>query len=215
MQITGNDHMTADRATAWEAFHDPGVLTRTIPGLQSLTEDGPDRYKVVVTAGVAAIKGTYKGTVEFIEQHPQDYFVLRASGAGGPGTIEADIAVTVTESPEGGIDLEWKADAAVGGAVGGVGQRMLTGVARKMATGFFADIDNDIAGGGAVMIEEAEAAEGGATDDAATAGPRTWEAPATSSGAPARGVTDVLIGTAVGGILVLTGVLVGAKVARR
>ena len=84
-----------------------------------------------------------------------------------------------------------------------------------MATGFFADIDNDIAGGGAVMIEEAEAAEGGATDDAATAGPRTWEAPATSSGAPARGVTDVLIGTAVGGILVLTGVLVGAKVARR
>lgn len=72
MQITGNDHMTADRSAAWRAFHDSGVLTRTIPGLQSLTEDGPDRYQVVVTAGVAAIKGTYQGTVEFIEQTPEE-----------------------------------------------------------------------------------------------------------------------------------------------
>lgn len=214
MQITGNDHMTADRSAAWRAFHDPGVLTRTIPGLQSLTEDGPDRYQVVVTAGVAAIKGTYQGTVEFIEQTPEDFFVLRASGAGGPGTIEADIAVTITDATGGGIDLDWKADASVGGAVGGVGQRMLSGVARKMATGFFAAIDNDIAGGGSVVAEEATP---GAQDD--SDGPRTWTAPGASGAATAAtgagGSRDFLLGTAVGGALVLLGVLVGARVARR
>lgn len=213
MQITGNDHMNASRSVAWKAFHDPGVLTRTIPGLQSLTEDGPDRYKVVVSAGVAAIKGTYKGTVEFVEQSPEDSFVLRASGAGGPGTIEADITVVITDAEGGGIDLEWKADASVGGAVGGVGQRMLSGVARKMATGFFADIDNDIAGGGSVMVEENEQATTSTSTDDGPQTPRTWGAPAAPAAAGGR-VTDFLLGTAVGGALVLLGVLVGSKAAR-
>lgn len=218
MQITGNDHMVADRSTAWAAFHDPGVLTRTIPGLQSLTEDGPDRYKVVVSAGVAAIKGTYKGVVEFIEQDPEDSFVLRASGAGGPGTIEADIAVTITDAEDGGIDLAWTADASVGGAVGGVGQRMLSGVARKMASGFFAEIDNDIAGGGAVMVtdDQAEQAAGAATttdQESAAAAPRTWRVPE-AAGTTGGGTRDLLIGAALGGALVLLGVIVGSRAAR-
>jgi len=36
MQITGTAHMDAPVDVAWQAFHDPGVLSRTIPGLQSL-----------------------------------------------------------------------------------------------------------------------------------------------------------------------------------
>ena len=219
MQITGNDHMVADRSTAWAAFHDPGVLTRTIPGLQSLTEDGTDRYKVAVSAGVAAIKGTYTGVVEFIEQHPEESFVLRASGAGGPGTIEADIAVTITDAADGGIDLAWEADASVGGAVGGVGQRMLTGVARKMAAGFFAAIDQDIATGGQTASQPAAAAAA-AAPDAAVAGasegqPRTWTAPQPAAAAgSADQKKDFFLGSVFGAIVMAIGVLIGSRVRR-
>ena len=130
----------------WDAFHDPEVLARCLPGCESLTEVGPDEYAMTVTAGVAAIKGTYEGKVALLDpQHPEQ-FTMKAQGAGGPGTVDADVVVHLAPSAAGGTDLTYDADAAVGGVIGGVGQRMLAGVTRKMAGQFFEAVDDDIAG---------------------------------------------------------------------
>ena len=71
---------------------------------------------------------------------------MRASGAGAPGTIDADVKVQLVPAAGGGTELTYDADASVGGAIGGVGQRMLTGVTKKMAGQFFTALDRDIAG---------------------------------------------------------------------
>ena len=36
----------------WQAINDPAVLVRTIPGCELLEVTGPDRYRIVVSAGV-------------------------------------------------------------------------------------------------------------------------------------------------------------------
>ena len=46
----------------------------------------------------------------------------------------------------GGTGRSYDADASVGGAIGGVGQRMLAGVTKKTAGQFFTALDQDIAG---------------------------------------------------------------------
>lgn len=146
MKISGAAGLKASPQQVWDAFHDPQVLSRTLPGCESLTELGPDRYAMTVTAGVAAIKGTYDGTVALLDpQHPNQ-FTLKATGAGGPGTVDADVVVRLSPSASGGTDLTFDADAAVGGMIGGVGQRMLAGVTKKMAGQFFEAVDDDIAG---------------------------------------------------------------------
>lgn len=217
MEITGTAHMQADRATAWAAFHDPGVLLRTIPGVESLTELEPDRYAVRLTMGVASIKGTYEGEVGFREEQPQDSFVLRAQGAGGPGTISADVRVRMADAPDGGTDIEWTADAVLGGAIGGVGQRMLSGVAKRIASGFFADIDRDIATGGApeagAPAAGGEPAAAAATVPAGTA--RTWSPPAAGASAAQGRPVEFAVGVLAGAVVALVGVLVGARAARR
>ena len=130
----------------WDAFHDPAVLARCLPGCERLTELGPDHYAMTVTAGVAAIKGTYDGEVSLRDpQHP-DSFTMKASGAGAPGTVDADVVVRLAPSTGGGTDLTYDADASVGGVIGGVGQRMLAGVTKKMAGQFFSAVDADISG---------------------------------------------------------------------
>ena len=146
MKISGTAVLNAPVDQVWAAFNDPAVLTRTIPGCQELREVGPDAYKMTVTAGVASIKGTYEGNVVLTEQNPPGSFVLKAAGAGAPGTVGADVRISLLDSPTGGTDLTYDADAVVGGVIGGVGQRMLTGVAKKMAGQFFAAVDADIAG---------------------------------------------------------------------
>ena len=221
MQIIGTAHMNAPIPVAWDAFHDPGVLTRTIPGLQSLEETGQDAYKATVSAGVAAIKGTYTGNVAITEQVKHESFLLKASGQGGPGTISADVRVRLSEAEDGGTDIAWAADASVGGPIGGVGQRMLQGVARKMATQFFAAIDADIASGGQGTPGPAEVSGDGAqgadsaTDGSpatagATSSPRTFAAPApTSAGTPS--LIGLLAAAALGAVVALLGVLIGQR----
>ena len=146
MKISGTAALKANPQQVWDAFHDPEVLARCLPGCESLTEVGPDEYAMTVTAGVAAIKGTYEGKVALLNpQHPEQ-FTMKAQGAGGPGTVDADVVVHLAPSTAGGTDLTYDADAAVGGMIGGVGQRMLAGVTRKMAGQFFEAVDGDIAG---------------------------------------------------------------------
>lgn len=204
MKISGTAALKASPQQVWDAFHDPEVLARCLPGCESLTEVGPDEYAMTVTAGVAAIKGTYEGKVALLNpQHPEQ-FTMKAQGAGGPGTVDADVVVHLSPSAAGGTDLSFDADAAVGGMIGGVGQRMLAGVTKKMAGQFFEAVDDDIAG---VRKEKK------VKPTEVPAGPRPIEAVGTStaafSGRPyAWGVLS-------GGAIALAGVIVGWAIGGR
>jgi len=96
----------------------------------------------------------------------------------------------------------------VGGMVGGVGQRVLAGVAKKTAGLFFAAIDDVLTG--AKTVSAAPETKSPATPAvAATGRVAALATPAASRGLP-------LIGAAAfGAISMLVGVLVGARIARR
>lgn len=224
MQITGRNHLSVDPATAWAAFHDAGVLQRSLPGAQSLREVEPGRFEMTVVAGVAAIKGSYDGFATFSQEQEPESFVLSLSGSGGPGTVNADVLVRLSAAEDGGTDLDWTADAVVGGPVGGVGQRMLSGVAKRLATQFFTNIDKDLASGGS----EAAAADGAGGQDAAagesaggqSAGQSTAPAtfgggPRTAPASPSGSTFDQLVPMLTGAAVALVGVALGARLRRR
>ncbi|GAA1246020.1 SRPBCC family protein [Oryzihumus leptocrescens] len=217
MKISGSATLNAPVDQVWAAFNDPAVLARTLPGCQQLREVGPDAYKMTITAGVASIKGTYEGDVALTEQNPPGSFVLKASGAGGPGTVSADVKVLLEQSATGGTALTYDADAVVGGAIGGVGQRMLTGVAKKMAGQFFTAVDNDIAGVRVAVpvpagaVPEAAVVGAPAAPGAPTGAVYAAPAPAARAGFTGR---DFLIGTVVGAAIALAGVAVGIVAGR-
>lgn len=199
MKISGTAALKATPQQVWDAFHDPEVLARCLPGCEALTEVGPDEYAMTVTAGVAAIKGTYEGKVALLDPHHPERFTMKAQGAGGPGTVDADVVVHLAPSAAGGTDLSYDADAAVGGVIGGVGQRMLAGVTRKMAGQFFEAVDDDIAG--VRKEKKTKPVE-------VPSGPRPIEAVGTST-AGRGGPRDFGWGVLTGGAVAIAGVIVG------
>lgn len=212
MRITDTITMAAPVDKVYAAFHDPAVLARTLPGCESLTATGDDTYAMRVTAGVAAIRGSYDGTVSLSGQEPPTRFRMTAQGAGAPGTISADVRVAL-EDADGGTRLTYEADAIVGGMVGGVGQRMLTGVTRKTAREFFAAVDDDLAG---LRPEVATAAApAGRAAGAQPAGAPPVGQVFTSPARAADPQQEFLKGVAVGAGLVLAGVVVGGIFGRR
>jgi carbon monoxide dehydrogenase subunit G len=212
------------------------VLVRTIPGCERLEQVGEDAYQMTVTAGVASVRGTYAGDVRLTDHRAPHGFVLRASGSGAPGTVSADVTVELSPGQNGTTELTYDADAVVGGMIGGVGQRLLTGVAKRTAGDFFTAVDQVLTGeveeaapeaaaiaAGAPPTAAGEAGapltgvgEAGAPARAATggAGPRVYSAPARRPTTALPG-GEFAAGVVLGAAAALLGALVGGYLARR
>jgi carbon monoxide dehydrogenase subunit G len=216
MKVTGTARLNAPVEQVWRALNDPAVLVRTIPGCEQLEAVGTDRYRMTVTAGVASIKGTYLGDVELTDQQPPGSFTLRASGSGAPGTVQADVKVQLDDAGGGTTTLRYDADAVVGGPVGGVGQRMLAGVARKTAGEFFAAVDDVL---NSAAPAPSTTGPGTAPSDepgaAPAAAPRLFSRPPPARSGAALDVRSQLVGVLVGAAVALAGVVLGWSLARR
>ncbi|HET8683440.1 MAG TPA: carbon monoxide dehydrogenase subunit G [Micromonosporaceae bacterium] len=238
MKVSGEATLHGPVDRVYAALNDPAVLVRTIPGCERLEQVGPDAYRMVVTAGVAAVKGTYLGEVALAEQDPPHAFVLTAAGSGTPGTVSAQARVRLAPSVDGTTLVSYDADAVVGGVVGGVGQRVLTSVARRTAGDFFAAVDAVLTGAEAAGGAEAVGGEAVGGAGAAAGGPEAgaqvagvggageWaQPPATAplvfTRPPAAGPRWVLApggfaaGALFGAAAALLGAVVGAAIARR
>jgi carbon monoxide dehydrogenase subunit G len=209
MKISGSAVVHADPARTWAAITDPKVLATVIPGCEVLTPIEDNRFALTVTLGVASIKGSYSGEVSFADLVEPSSLTMRANGSGAPGTIDTTVQVTLTVQPEGTTRVDYDADAVVGGMVGGVGQRVLAGVAKKTAGLFFAAVDDVLAGAKPVAPTPAPAS--------AAAVPVVAGAPPPPPPLPAArpGGLSLIGAAAFGAISMLIGVLVGARIARK
>jgi carbon monoxide dehydrogenase subunit G len=216
MKISGSATLQAPVSRVYDALNDPAILVRTIPGCQKLEETGRDIYRMTIYAGVASIKGVYQGEVRLSDQQPPGSFRMKATGSGAPGTVDADVLVSLTEAPGGGTLLDYNADAVVGGMVGGVGQRMLTGVAKKTAGEFFKAVDGAL-NGEAIAPSMGPGSAGPATDPdspGVKAKSRSAIFSAPVSSASSRFGGDFAAGVVVGAAIALVGALVGARASR-
>ena len=200
MKFTGENTLHAPVERVWAALLDPTVLVRTIPGCERLEATGDHAYAMTVTAGVAAIKGTYSGSCALSDLVPHESLTMRLDGAGAPGTIGATVGVRFVHSDDGTV-VTYDADAIVGGMVGGVGQRMLTSVSRRMAGEFFGNVDAVLTG----AMPAAPAPVGGGGEGMPLVYTDVRPGPAPSS------QRDFLTGVAVGAALVALGVVLGRR----
>ena len=214
MKFTGENVLAAPVEQAWDALLDPAVLVRTIPGCERLEATGENAYAMTVTAGVASIKGTYAGSCVLTDLVEHESLVMKLDGAGAPGTIGATVNVRFT--PEGGSTrVSYDADAVVGGMIGGVGQRMLTSVSRRMAGEFFGNVDAAIAAGPVAAEPDVVTGAGAPSSTSGGTAPaagQVFTAPSKASALGGAGSQqDFLLGVAVGAGLVVLGVLLGRR----
>lgn len=214
MKVAGSHTLQASRQRVYDALQDPAVLARTLPGCQQLEVTDEDTYRATVTAGVASVRGTYAGSVVLLDRTAPESYRMQASGAGAPGTISADAIIRLEEDGDGTV-VHYEADAIVGGMIGGVGQRMLQGVARKTAGEFFSNVERELTGRPMMPADQV----GGEQEPE----PRTVTAPAQ----PSRGTvfagtapqreragadrSELLVAALFGAAIALLGVLVGRR----
>ncbi len=136
MDITASYTFAAPVERVWDVLMDPAVISSCIPGCDRFEPDGEDRYKVTLTVGLAAITGTYEGTVLMSERVPQSSYRLIVEGQGKPGFVKGNVAIALRA--EGGSTIvDVNGTVQTGGPIARVGQRLIGSVSKMMMDRFF------------------------------------------------------------------------------
>jgi carbon monoxide dehydrogenase subunit G len=137
MNISGTYSFDAPPARVWDLLMDPEVISSCIPGCEKLVPDGEDRYRAKLTVALAAICGTYDGTVSISEKVPHTSYRLTVEGQGPPGFVKGHAGIALRPDAAGTV-VEVTGDLQTGGAIARVGQRLISSVSKMMQDRFFA-----------------------------------------------------------------------------
>jgi carbon monoxide dehydrogenase subunit G len=139
VKIEGQFSVSAKPETVWERLNDPAVLAKSLPGVDTLEAEGPDKYRATIKYKMGPVSGSFNGTVELSEKDPPHSMRLKTSARGGPGFVNGDGKVELVAKGEG-TEIRYSGEVQLGGMLAAVGSRMIEGAAKKSIEDFFQSI---------------------------------------------------------------------------
>jgi uncharacterized protein len=146
MRLEGVNALPAPQDTVWKTLNDPEALRRCTPGLKTLELVSPDTYAATLEIGIAAVKGTYSGTLAITDKQAPRHYKITLTGSGGAGFMKGEGIIDLEPQGQGTL-LRWTGDVQIGGLIAGVGQRMLSGVGKMLIGQFFKCLEGQLGSG--------------------------------------------------------------------
>jgi carbon monoxide dehydrogenase subunit G len=136
LEMTGEVQLSAPRESVWEKLNDPGVLKACIPGCEEL-EPADGGFRASARMKVGPVSARFNGRVLLSDLNPPNSYRITGEGEGGvAGFAKGSALVTLTEA-DGGTRLQYSVEAKIGGKLAQLGQRLISGTAKKLADEFF------------------------------------------------------------------------------
>ncbi len=144
MDISGSYTFNAPPDRVWALFMDPAAISACIPGCDSFEPLGNDSYRARLVVALAAITGTYEGTVTLSDLVPPASYRLTGEGQGRPGFVKGSAAITLRADGATTV-VDVTGSVQTGGAIARLGQRLIGGVSKMMLDRFFACLQGKLA----------------------------------------------------------------------
>ncbi|MCL5971002.1 MAG: carbon monoxide dehydrogenase subunit G [Firmicutes bacterium] len=137
MEFDGHKTLEISMHQSYTYLTDPSVLVRTMPGLKSLIETEPGVYRADMEWGVAPLKGKYHGSIRIVDANPPKSYRMIMEGQGPKGNVGINLAVALTALNSESTDVHFQGKADSDDDSGGLGQRVMSGVAQMVVNQFF------------------------------------------------------------------------------
>jgi len=144
LDIGGEERFGVAGARLWAALNDPSVLGRCIPGCKEMIAEGEDKFRVILNLKVAAVGGSFEGSIALSEKQMPAHCRISVEGSGTLGHGAGHAAFSLLPEGESVTVLRYTGEGVIGGLVVGVGQRILKGVARHLIGQFFTALRREI-----------------------------------------------------------------------
>jgi carbon monoxide dehydrogenase subunit G len=147
MHLSASYTFNAPVDQVWALLMDTDRIASCLPGCKGLHPIGENRYEAELAVAVAAISGSFKGTITLEDLQPPRSYRLVVEGTGRPGFVKGQANVTLVPAGDR-TTVQIEADAEAGGMIARVGQRLLDGVARMTMDRFYGCLVKQVEEGG-------------------------------------------------------------------
>jgi hypothetical protein len=138
MKMSGEVQLAASRDRVWQMLNDPEILKACISGCEKLDKTSDTEFEAVAVNKVGPVKARFQGKVRLEDIDPPSGYRIVGEGDGGiAGFAKGGASVALEETGDGTL-LRYEVDAQIGGKLAQLGQRLVNGVAKKLADEFFA-----------------------------------------------------------------------------
>ncbi|MHA1559744.1 MAG: CoxG family protein [Alphaproteobacteria bacterium] len=145
MELKGRYGLQATRETIWAALRDPDVITKCLPGCESVEKISDDEMKLVVAVSVGPFEARLTGTVRQSELDPPTRWALIGEVRGRPsGRAGGSVTVELTEAGNG-TELSFVGLAEPQGKLADIDDSVVEDFAKELADTFFARLDDETA----------------------------------------------------------------------
>ena len=138
MNLEGNVTISAPRDKVWEFLTDVEVVSKCVPGLESVEVITPDeKFKVVATVGFGTVKVTFDTDIEWVDLAPPERAGAKVHGTAPGSAIDVAAEMALTDGADGATDLTWTADVMISGTIASLASRLMGSVTKKVTGAFF------------------------------------------------------------------------------
>lgn len=137
LEMSGEYDLPQKREIVWRALNDPAMLEKCIPGCETLEKLSDTEFQATVKLSIGPVSARFKGKVKLEDiDAPNGYKIVGEGEGGVAGFAKGQASVALADEGEG-CKLTYKAEAATGGKIAQLGQRLISGSAKKTADRFF------------------------------------------------------------------------------
>jgi uncharacterized protein len=132
MHLEGTYEFETKQEVVWNMLQDPDVIGSIIPGANGLQPLGDNKYQSAIVVKVGPVQGRFEANMELADLTPPTSYRLIIHGTSPVGFVDGEGLVRLEEA-NGITTMFYSGDAAVGGKIATVGQRLLDVAAKAIA----------------------------------------------------------------------------------
>lgn len=138
MELSGECRIQATRDIVWEALRNPSILQKCIPGCEHIAQLTDTEFEAIVRLSVGPVKARFKGNVILTELNPPRGYKISGEGKGGvAGFVRGSANVSLQDDSHASTLLIYQVQAAVGGKLAQLGNRLILSTAKRLSDQFF------------------------------------------------------------------------------
>jgi carbon monoxide dehydrogenase subunit G len=150
MNLSGTYTFQAEKQLVWDLMMNPNAIASALPGVDEFVpiEGETNAWQAKAKISLAAVNGSYMGTIRMTDQQPPHQYRLTVNGEGQQSIIGGTVLIKLDydEASQQTL-LTWDAEANISGKLARIGQRVIKAAANMMSNRFFNNLAQQLSAG--------------------------------------------------------------------
>ena len=147
LQWSGQERITADKATVWSFINDPAKVASCLPDVQATNVIDAHNFEATVGVALGPVRGKLKFKVALQPAADGNHLDMKINGGGLGSVVDLVAGADLSADGDSVTVLNWKGTASLRGPIATAGGRVVDAQAHKVIETTFENVRKRLSAG--------------------------------------------------------------------